>query len=199
MGKGVAGLELLQLWPCVFLQQSLPDHEQPTLRLAELARERPLDDTFTIGDASVEWLKANVVYAVSAYLRAAGFTRPPACSLRARFDIQRFEDIRPLHNRTGAYLTGCYVVSTPEPDADLGARDDRRPGSFTFYDPRNGMNMNSIRRDPYLHYHYSVPLTPGLLLIWPAFVRYFEHPNHSREPAVRIAFDVQVNAGGGAA
>ena len=195
MGNGVSGLELLQLWPSMFLQQSLPDHAHRTVRLSTLARERAGEDVFTIDDASVEWLKANVIYGVSAYLREAGFTRPPGCRLSARFDIHHFEDIRPLHNRTGAYLAGTYVVSTPEPDADLGARDDRRPGTVTFYDPRNGMNMNSIRRDPYLNYHHSVTLTPGLLLIWPAFVRYFEHPNHSREPAVRVAFDVHVEGG----
>ena len=199
MGNEVAGLELIQLWPSLFLQQALPEHEEPTRRLAALARERAGDDVFTIDDDSVAWLKANVIHGVSAYLKEAGFSRPPACRVGGRFDIQQFSDIRPLRNRAGAYLAGTYVVSTPVPDTDLGAREDRRPGAVTFYDPRNGMNMNSIRRDPYLHYHHSVPLVPGLLLIWPAFVRYFEHPNHSREPAVRVAFDIHVDGGGGAA
>ena len=70
-------------------------------------------------------------------------------------------------------------------------------GVVTFYDPRTGINMNSIRRDPYLHYHHTVPLVPGLLLIWPAFLSYFEHPNLSREPAVRVAFDIHLEDGGG--
>lgn len=196
MVEGVPGLELLQLWPNMFLQQSLPDCEEPTRRLEALARERPDEDVFSIDDAGVEWLKSNIVYGVSAYLKEAGFTRPPGCRFGGRFDIQHFNEIRPLHNRAGAYLAGTYVVTTPEPDPDLGARDDRRPGAITFYDPRNAMNMNSIRRDPYLHYHHTVPLVPGLMLIWPAFVRYFEHPNHSREPAVRIAFDIHVDGGG---
>ena len=199
MGNAVSGFELLQLWPSMFLQQALPDHEQPTRRLETLAREHPGEDVFSIDDASVEWLKANIIHGVGAYLKEAGFTRPPACRVGGRFDVQAFSDIRPLRNRAGAYLAGTYVLTTPAPDADLGAREDRRPGTITFYDPRTGMNMNSIRRDPYVLNHYTVPLTPGLLLIWPAFVRYFDHPNHSREAALRVAFDIHVDGEGAAA
>lgn len=199
MGSGVAGLELLRLWPSTFLHQPLPDHEQRTRRLEALAREHAAENVFAIDDASAAWLKANIIHGVVAYLRQAGFARPPRCSVSGRFDIQRFTDIRSLRNRTGTYLAGIYVLTSPAPDEGLGGREDRRPGSVTFYDPRTGINMNSIRRDPYLHYHHSVPLVPGVLLIWPAFVSYFEHPNHSREPAVRVAFDIRLEDGGGSA
>ncbi len=192
MGNGVPGLELLRLWPNTFLHQSLPDHGEPTRRLEMLAREHAPDNVFASDDASVKWLKANIIHGVVAYLREVGFTRPPRCSVSGRFDIQRFTDIRSLRNRAGTYVAGTYVVSSPKPDEGLRVRDDRRPGCVTFYDPRTGINMNSIRRDPYLHYHHTVPLVPGLLLIWPAFVSYFEHPNHSREPAVRVAFDIHL-------
>ena len=147
MGNGVAGLELLQLWPNIFLQQSLPDHEARTRRLETLAKEHPPGDVFAIDDTSVEWLKANIIHGVVAYLKEAGFTEPPQCGASGRFDIQHFTDIRSLHNRTGTYLAGTYVVTSPTPDSDLGAREDRRPGAVTFYDPRTGINMNSIRRD----------------------------------------------------
>ncbi len=197
MGNGVPGLELLRLWPSTFLHQSLPDHEERTRLLEVLAREQAAENIFASDEASVDWLKANIIHGVVAYLREAGFTRPPRCSVSGRFDIQRFTDIRPLRNRTGTYLAGTYVVTSPASDEGLGAREDRRPASVTFYDPRTGINMNSIRRDPYLDYHHTVPLVPGLLLIWPAFVSYFEHPNHSREPAVRVAFDIHLEDGGG--
>lgn len=198
MGNGLPGLELLQLWPNVFLQQSLPGHEERTRRLEVLAREHATEDVFAIDDASVAWLLANITYGIGAYLREAGFSRPPHCTASGRFDFHDFADVRPLRNRTGTYLAGTYVVTSPVADEGLGAREDRRPGAVTFYDPRTGINMNSIRHDPYLNYHHTVPLMPGLLLIWPAFVSYFEHPNHSREPAVRIAFDIHLDVGGNA-
>ena len=197
MGNGVPGLELLRLWPNTFLHQSLPDYEERTRRLEVLAREHAAENVFAGDDASIGWLKANIIHGVVAYLQEVGFTRPPRCGVSGRFDIQHFTDIRPLRNRTGAYLAGTYVVTSPAPDEGLGVRDDRRPASVTSYDPRTGITMNAIRLDPYLHYHHSVPLVPGLLLIWPAFVSYFEHPNHSRQPAVRDAFDIHLEDGGG--
>ena len=93
MGNGVSGLELLPLWPSLFLQQSLADHEEWTRRLESLARERAGEDVFSIDDESIEWLKANLVYGVSAYLREAGFTQPPGCSFSGRFDVQRFGEL----------------------------------------------------------------------------------------------------------
>ena len=193
MGNGVPGLELLQLWPNTFLQQALPDHEERTRCLEELAREHADEDVFTIDDASVEWLKANIIHGVRAYLRTAGFTRPPVCTASGQFDIQHFADVRSLRNRAGSYLAGVYVVTSPPGEQRLGTRQDSRAGSVTFYDPRSGMNMSSIRRDPYVLNHHTVALVPGLLLLWPAFVSYFEHPNHSREPAVRVAFDIHLD------
>ncbi len=47
------------------------------------------------------------------------------------------------------------------------------------------MNMNAIKRDPYHDYHRHVRPRAGLLLMWPAHVSYFLHPNrsHAGQPA----------------
>lgn len=192
MSTELAGFEVIRLWPSTFLRQALPDYQEPTNRLAELVEDCPPEGVFAIDDASVEWLKAHVAHGVGAYLQKAGFPRLPQWRAHGVFDVQRFAEYRSLRNRPGAYLAGMYVVQSPSERDQIGVRDDRRPGCVTFYDPRTGINMNAISRDPYVMYHHTFKLTPGLLLMWPAYVDYFMHPNLSREPAVQVAFDLQV-------
>jgi hypothetical protein len=150
---------------------------------------------FDTDDPSVNWLKANLIHAIGALLGNAGFAKAPQVSVKARVEAQELGAFAPLRNRPGAYLTGVYVVRAPAGQPVLGARDDGRPGSISFYDPRVGMNMNAIRKDPYVLYHHTVKFEPGLLIMWPAYVPYFVHPHLSDEPAVRIWTDARVNAG----
>ncbi len=58
------------------------------------------------------------------------------------------------------------------------------------------MNVNAIKRDPYFGYHQSLRPRPGLLLLWPAHVRYIVHPNRSRLPAITVELSVRLQAGG---
>lgn len=190
----MTGVELIELWPSAFLEQSLPAHESATRHLETLAGTHAGESVFAIEDEHVGWLKANIIHGMSAFLRAGGFPHPVPCGASGWFDIQRMDDVRGLRNRPGAYLAGLYVVTSPDADADVGSREDRRPGCITFYDPRVGMNMNSIRRDPYALYHHTMALTPGSLLMWPAYVNYFLHPTHAHEPAIRVAFDVHLQS-----
>jgi hypothetical protein len=194
MATGTPHIDIVRLWPSTLLIQELPDHDAPTRRLVELAKEGSAEDVFTIEDASVEWLKANILHGVGAYLQKAGFPRPPQWGAMGRFDIQHFDDYRSMRNTPGAYLAGMYVLEIPSGD-ELGRRDDRAPGCITFYDPRTGINMNAINRDPYVRYNRTLKLKPGLLVVWPAFVDYFMHPNLSPSPAIRIAFEVQLRHG----
>ena len=189
-----SGLEIVELWTSRLLNQSLPGHERHTQRLAEIALAHDDQPVFSIEDASLEWLKAQIGHGVNACLERAGFTRPVGWSANARFDVERLEDYRCLKNHPGAYFTGFYVVRTSSGDEGIGVRDDRSPSSITYYDPRAGVNMNAISRDPYIAYNHTYPLAPGQLLIWPAYVAYFLHPNLGNEPAIRIAFDIRVQA-----
>jgi hypothetical protein len=89
-----------------------------------------------------------------------------------------------------------YVLSWPSQHDRAGERDDRLPGYVSFYDPRVAMNMNAIKRDPYHGYHRSLQPRAGLLLLWPAHISYFLHPNFSEHPAMRVAFDVLLHSEG---
>jgi len=186
------GLEVVELWTSRLLNQSIPGHEPHTSRLVEIALARVDEPVFSIEDPSLEWLKAQIGHGVSACLDGAGFVLPVQWSASARFDVERLEDYECLRNHPGAYFTGIYVARVGTADDGIGMRDDRRPASITFYDPRAGINMNAVNRDPYIAYNHTYALAPGQLLIWPAYLGYFLHPNLSNTPAVRIAFDIQV-------
>ena len=188
-------LEISKLWSSVFFEADLPDYEAPTQQLIALAESRPGDGVFAIDDLGVVWLKAQIAHAVGAYLHRTGHAQVPQWAARGRFAVQNYGDYRRLANQPGADLVGMYVLRWPLEQSAAGGRDDGLPGYVSFYDPRVGMNMNAIKRDPYHGYHRSLKPRPGLLLMWPAYVSYFLHPNLSQDPAMRVAFDVQLDSG----
>lgn len=185
-------LEIIKLWPSIFLESDLPGYEAPTQRLMALAESRPGEGVFSIDDPGVEWLKQQLAHGVGAYLHRTGYGQVPKWGARARFAIQNVGEYRTLANQPGADLAGMYVLQWPSQQSSAAARDDGLPGYVSFYDPRIGMNMSAIKRDPYHGYHQSLRPRAGLLLLWPAYVNYFLHPNLSPRPAVRVVFDVQL-------
>ena len=191
----VAEFDIGSLWVNTLLVQPLPDHARHSARLGALFDEGKAETMFDIEDASVNWLKANIIHGISALLGNAGFTSAPQVAVKARVEAQTLGAFAPLRNEPGAYLTGVYVVRAAADRPVLGARDDGRPGSISFYDPRVGMNMNAIRKDPYVLYHHTIDFEPGLLILWPSYVPYFVHPHLSDEPAVRIWIDARVSTG----
>jgi hypothetical protein len=183
-------LEIIKLWSNLFLEKDLPDYERPTQRLNELAARHAGEGVFAIDDPAVAWLKLQIAHAVGAYLHRAGYARVPEWSASGRFAVQSCGEYRALANQPGSDLAGTYIVRWPPQPRIPGRRDDGLPGFVSFYDPRVAMNMNAIKRDPYHRYHQSLRPRPGLLLLWPAYVSYFMHPNTSSDPAVRVAFEV---------
>ncbi len=194
MAMNAPAIEIIKLWPSMFLEKDLPGHEAPTQRLITLAESHPEDGVFAIDDPGIQWLKSQVAHGVAAYLRETENVSAPRWGASARFETQDFGDYRPLANRPGADLAGMYVLRWPSQQSVAGERDDGLPGCVSFYDPRVAMNMNAIKRDPYHDYHRHVRPRAGLLLMWPAYVSYFMHPNPSHEVNLRVDFDVQLHA-----
>ena len=186
--------EITALWPNTLLVQPLADHAAHSARLGELADQGLGPSMFDMDDGAVNWLKANFIHGIGAVLGAAGFTGQPQIAVRAQVETQGLGEYASLANRPGCYLTGLYVVRAPQGPPDIGRRDDGRPGSISFYDPRVGMNMNAIRKDPYVLYHHTESFVPGLLMIWPAYVPVFIHPHLHEADAMRIRIDVQAAA-----
>ncbi len=193
MATNAPALEIIKLWPSVFLEADLPGYEAPTGRLMALAESHPGDGVFAMDDPGVQWLKRQVAHGVAAYFRETGNATAPQWGARGRFETQGFGDYRGLANRPGADLAGMFVLRWSSQQGGADQRDDGLPGTMSFYDPRVAMNMNAIKRDPYHDYHRHVRPRAGLLLMWPAYVSYFLHPNRSHEANLRVDFDVQLH------
>lgn len=186
-------IEILSLWSNSLLEQRLADHTPHTERIAHIAQTQAADSIFATDDMSVDWLKANIIHGIGAMLNNETFDAAPDIEVDARIDVYSTERYSSLVNRPGAYLSGLYVLRAPRGEPTLGERADNCPGCVTFYDPRVGMNMNAIRLDPYVNYHYTVEFVPGLLLIWPSYMSYYVHPHLAASPAVHVGFDVRAS------
>ncbi len=113
-------------------------------------------------------------------------------SLQAWASVNRLGDYHDPHNHPHAYLSGTYYVRVPESRAPLRNRADVRPGCITFYDPRSAVNMGAIKGDPQIEPEFTVSPRPGMILMWPAFLMHYVHPNLSEELRISISFNLIV-------
>ena len=189
------------LWPTVVLKRMLPGAERANDELARLIealekRHRDLttdyrsDNLFTMENAATAWLKDCVNITVGDYFRHLEMDYDIRWSLQAWANVNRFGDYHDYHNHPHAYLSGTYYVRVPDDREPLETRKDSRPGRLTLYDPRACANMTAIRGDPYVDPEFTVEPRPGMVLLWPAFINHFVHPNLSRTPRISISFNV---------
>jgi len=193
----------VDLWPTVLMRRTLPGHELANRELARLieeldARTRNLTTGYRSGNLLADanpaagWLKDCINKTVIDYFRHVGADYPIDWTLQGWANVNRFGDYHDPHNHPHAYLSGTYYVRIPEQREPLDSRPDVRPGCLTLYDPRGAANMTAIKRDPYIEVEYTVAPRPGLLLLWPAFLMHFVHPNLSREPRISVSFNVML-------
>ena len=100
-------LEIIKLWPSVFLEKDLPGYEAPTRRLIALAESHPEDGVFAIDDPGVQWLKSQVAHAVAAYLHETGNARAPQWGARARFELKTSATTVPLRTNPAPIWLAC--------------------------------------------------------------------------------------------
>ncbi len=192
---------IVNLWPTTFVQRKLADHEGPNRDLLKLIRElerahRNLTtdyrtpDLFNTDHPGVNWLRTQINDTVIGYLRHLGMDYPIDWIIQGWPNINRFGDYHDAHNHPRAYLSGTYYVKVPKGREQLKTRSDLRPGSITFYDPRPGVNMIAIKGDPYVNPEYTLKPEPGMILMWPAFINHFVHPNLSKETRVSVSFNI---------
>lgn len=192
---------IVSLWPTMLLKRTLPDAQAANKALAQLIedldrRHRDLTtdyrsaDLFTLEDASTTWLRECVNITVSDYFRHLGMDYDIRWSLHAWANVNRFGDYHDYHNHPHAYLSGTYYVRVPDTLEKLETRNDVRPGRLTLYDPRACANMSAIKGDPYIEPEYTIEPSAGLILLWPAFVNHFVHPNLSKQARISVSFNV---------
>jgi uncharacterized protein (TIGR02466 family) len=191
------------LWPTIMVERVLPGHEAANQALAEYiesldAQHADLTTDYLGGNLmadkhpAVQWLRECVNKTVIDYFRHLGMDYGIDWTMQGWANINRLGDYHDPHNHPHAYLSGTYYVRVPDEKATIGKRSDLRPGCISFYDPRGAVNMGAIRGDPYVDPEHTVRPSGGAILMWPAFLHHFVHPNLSEEPRISISFNVML-------
>jgi len=194
---------IVSIWPTILLKRTLPDAQAANKELArviedldrkhrELTTDYRSADLFTLEQPSLIWLRECVNITVRDYFKHLGMDYDIRWSLHAWANVNRFGDYHDYHNHPHAYLSGTYYVRIPTEREALETRNDVRPGRLTLYDARASANMSAIKGDPYIEPEYTVEPHAGLILLWPAFVNHFVHPNLSKQPRLSVSFNVML-------
>ena len=192
---------ITDLWPTKILHRRSADSEVFNKELIKLVRELGRTnknlttdylepDLFNMDHEAINWLRGEVNETVIEYLRAIGIDYPVNWTITGWPNINRFGDYHDPHNHPWSYLSGTYYLKMPTTREILQSRNDVRPNHITFYDPRQGSNMGAIKNDPYIDPEHTVVPEPGLMLLWPAFINHFVHPNLSKETGISISFNI---------
>lgn len=193
--------EFLDLFPTKMMRAELDNFEAPTQDLIKLIREMEKANKGLTTDyrennpleydrEGPNWLRAQINQTVIAYLKEIGIDYSVNWQIHAWANINRAGDYHDPHNHPHAYLSGTYYLKMPGEGAKKRQRSDVRPNAITFYDPRTGFNMSSIRNDPYVDPELTVLPKPGLLMMWPAALMHFVHPNLSDETRISLSFNI---------
>lgn len=184
--------EIVGLWPTPVLRDSIRDPSllDALVQLGTSTEPADTENLFSIEDPAVQRVRESIDAAAEAYFRHLGITPSPGWTVRGRLEALQYGESRGLRNLPGAYLSGIFYIQTPKKNESLKLRKDAFPGFLTMFDPRPGINMLSIKNDPYREQAMMAEPQPGLFLAWPAFVSIYRHPNLSREPQMCITFDV---------
>ena len=191
------------VWPTLLVRRRLPDFEQPTAGLAAHIAEQEARETdltaryleqgfFSSGHPAVLWLKEQIDQTTTAFLRQVGIERTPRWKLTGWYNINRYGDHHAPHTHPWTYLSGTYYVRVPPAPASV---DDPRaqPGCISFYDPRTGANMITLGAEPDARAAHVVRPSAGMLLMWPAQVQHYVHPNLSDEQRISISVNLVID------
>lgn len=191
----------VDLWPTTILRRSLPGHEVANAELLRLVMEMEegrqdfttdyrSGNLLTHDNPAVGWLRDCINKTAIDYLKRAGLDYAVNWSLQGWANVNRRGDYHDPHNHPHAYLSGTYYVAVPEAEQSLpDNRPDVRPGAISFYDPRGAANMTAIRGDRQIEAEFTHRPQAGDILLWPAFLLHFVHPNLSDENRVSISFN----------
>ena len=193
--------EFLELFPTILVRRHLPDFEEPTRDLIKLVREMDKANKSLTTDyrennplehdrPGPNWLRAQINDTVIQYLQRIGIDYSVNWQIHAWANINRAGDYHDPHNHPHSYLSGTYYLKMPSEGGGRKQRADVRPNRITFYDPRTGFNMTSIKNDPYVDPEYTILPEPGLLMMWPAPMMHFVHPNLSDETRMSLSFNI---------
>ncbi len=188
------------LWPTTLLRRSLPGHAAANAELlrliaameaekADLTTDYRSGNLLTVDNPAIAWLRDCINKTVIDYLKRAGLDYAVNWSLQGWANVNRRGDYHDPHNHPHAYLSGTYYLQVPAAETPRENRGDLRPGAISFYDPRSAANMTAIRGDRQIEAEFTHHPKAGEILLWPAFLMHFVHPNLAEEKRVSISFN----------
>lgn len=92
-----------------------------------------------------------------------------------------------VHNHPGSVWSGVYYVDRGEPDAT-----SKENGKLELIDPRSGVNMLYIEKNV-LDGRYLIEAVPGLMLVFPSWLKHMVHPYFGKGQRISVAFNVSVD------
>lgn len=99
-------------------------------------------------------------------------------------NVSRDGNYNAVHAHSGAHWSGVYYVASGEP-----VGDNPRNGLIEFIDPRGGAAMLRPPAGTFEETQMVAP-RPGLMLIFPGWLKHFVHPFQGRGERISIAFNV---------
>jgi uncharacterized protein (TIGR02466 family) len=101
-------------------------------------------------------------------------------------NVSRRGHYNSVHDHPGATWSGVYYVSRGEPDSD-----DPCNGKLELIDPRSGVNMLRLERGVF-EGRYLVEPMPGLMVMFPGWLKHMVHPFQGAAERISISFNVFV-------
>ena len=91
-----------------------------------------------------------------------------------------------VHNHPNCMWSGVYYVDRGEPDPTPNEN-----GKLELLDPRGGINMMYIENNV-LDGRYVIEPAPGLMLMFPSWLKHMVHPYYGKGERISVAFNVSV-------
>jgi uncharacterized protein (TIGR02466 family) len=183
-----------------------PDSESINEQLAELAlRKEQIDvkvnrsnrggwhsgmDLFDWKGQAIQTLKTMAQEIVSELTRAVVLTGVQPRKFNYRFsawaNINRRHSYNQIHNHPDSVWSGVYYVACGQMD---NGWDEN--GKLELIDPRTSVNMIAIK-DSLMDGRYLVDPIPGLMVVFPSWLKHQVHPYYGEGERISIAFNVMV-------
>jgi uncharacterized protein (TIGR02466 family) len=102
-------------------------------------------------------------------------------------NVSRRGHYNSVHDHPGTAWSGVYYVSRGEPDGD-----DPCNGKLELLDPRAGVNILGAQQQSVLEGRYLVEPMPGLMVMFPSWLKHMVHPFHGSGERISISFNINV-------
>ena len=89
------------------------------------------------------------------------------------------------HDHAGAFWSGTYYALVPLPDDP----EDKLSGAIEFIDPRGSLGSNVQIDTPFTKPKFTVRPAPGPLMLWPAYLKHWVHPNQASSDRLTVSFN----------